>query len=99
MTFMKQTTLVQHLQHQQKFLGATGEFTTLMNEILAAAKIISLEVNKAGIGGDMLGVTGNINVHGEEVQKLDEFANSTFVNVVEKSGTYCSGHRRNLQKI
>ena len=90
MTFMKQTTLVQHLQHQQKLLGATGEFTTLMNEILVAAKIISLEVNKAGIGGDMLGVTGNINVHGEEVQKLDEFANSTFANIVEKSGTVCA---------
>ena len=90
MTFMKQTTLVQHLQHQQKSLGATGEFTTLMNEILVAAKIISLEVNKAGIGGDMLGVTGNINVHGEEVQKLDEFANSTFANIVEKSGTVCA---------
>jgi len=89
-TFMKQTTLVQHLQHQQKLLGATGEFTTLMNEILVAAKIISLEVNKAGIGGDILGVTGNINVHGEEVQKLDEFANSTFVNIVEKSGTVCA---------
>ncbi|HIB42954.1 MAG TPA: class 1 fructose-bisphosphatase [Nitrospinaceae bacterium] len=87
---MKQTTLVQHLQHQQKLLGATGEFTTLMNEILVAAKIISLEVNKAGIGGDMLGVTGNINVHGEEVQKLDEFANSTFANIVEKSGTVCA---------
>ncbi|HIA31813.1 MAG TPA: class 1 fructose-bisphosphatase, partial [Nitrospinaceae bacterium] len=64
--------------------------TTLMNEILVAAKIISLEVNKAGIGGDMLGVTGNINVHGEEVQKLDEFANSTFANIVEKSGTVCA---------
>ena len=87
---MKQTTLVQHLQYQQKLLGATGEFTTLMNEILVAAKIISLEVNKAGIGGDMLGVTGNINVHGEEVQKLDEFANSTFANIVEKSGTVCA---------
>ena len=87
---MEQTTLVQHLQHQQKFLGATGEFTRLMNEILVAAKIISLEVNKAGIGGDILGVTGNINVYGEEVQKLDEFANATFVNIMGKSGTVCA---------
>ena len=90
LNLMEQTTLVQHLQHQQKFLGATGEFTSLMNEILVAAKIISLEVNKAGIGGHILGVTGNINVHGEEVQKLDEFANSTFVNIVGKSGTVCA---------
>jgi len=87
---MEQTTLVQHLQQQQKFLGATGEFTSLMNEILVAAKIISLEVNKAGIGGHILGVTGNINVHGEEVQKLDEFANSIFVNIIGKSGKVCA---------
>ena len=87
---MEQTTLVQHLQHQQKFLGATGEFTSLMNEILVAAKFISLEVNKAGIGGHILGVTGNINIHGEEVQKLDEFANLTFVNILRKSGTVCA---------
>ena len=87
---MEQTTLVQHLQNQQKFIGATGEFTSLMNEILVAAKIISLEVNKAGIGGHILGVTGNVNVHGEEVQKLDEFANSTFINIIGKSGTVCA---------
>ena len=87
---MKQTTLVQHLQHQQKFLGATGEFTSLMNEILVAAKIISLEVNKAGIGGHILGVTGKTNVHGEEVQKLDELANDTFVSIMSQSGTICA---------
>ncbi len=85
------TTLVQHLQHQEKrFLGATGEFTSMMNEIVVAAKIISLEVNKAGIGGLILGVTGSVNVHGEEVQKLDEFANSTFLNILTKSGTVCA---------
>ena len=88
---MNKTTLVQHLQHQEKkFLGATGEFTSMMNEIVVAAKIISLEVNKAGIGGHILGVTGNVNVHGEEVQKLDEFANSTFLNILSKSGTVCA---------
>jgi len=88
---MEQITLVQHLQQQQKkFLGATGEFTSLMNEILVAAKIISLEVNKAGIGGHILGVTGSVNVHGEEVQKLDNFANSTFVNIMSKSRTVCA---------
>ena len=88
---LEQTTLVQHLQHQQKkSLGATGEFTSLMNEILVAAKIISLEVNKAGIGGHILGVTGKVNVHGEEIQKLDDFANSTFVRIIGQSGTVCA---------
>ena len=88
---MEQTTLVQHLQQQQKmFLGATGEFTSLMNAILVAAKIISLEVNKAGIGGHIIGVTGRVNVHGEEVQKLDEFANATFINIMSKSRAVCA---------
>ncbi len=95
---MERTTLVQHLQNQQKFLGATGEFTSLMNEILVAAKIISLEVNKAGIGGDILGLTGSVNVHGEEVQKLDEFANSTFVNILSKSGAVCAITSEEMEK-
>ena len=95
---MERTTLVQHLQNQQQFLGATGEFSSLMNEILVAAKIISLEVSKAGIGGDILGLTGSINVYGEEVQKLDEFANSTFVNIISKSGTVCAITSEEIEK-
>jgi len=88
---MKQTTVVQHVQEQEKkFLGATGELASLMNEILAGAKIISLELNKAGIGGDILGATGTRNVHGEAVQKLDDLANSTFLSIISKSGTVCA---------
>ena len=68
---MQRTTLVQHVRHQERINpGATGEFTSLMNEIMVASKIVSLEVNKAGIGEDILGLTGKINVQGEEVQKL-----------------------------
>jgi len=88
---MKQTTVVQHVQEQEKkFLGATGELASLMSEILAGAKIISLELNKAGIGGDILGATGTRNVHGEAVQKLDDLANSTFLSIITKSGTVCA---------
>ena len=88
---MERTTLVQHIRQQErKTPGATGEFTSLINEILVAAKIVSREVNKAGIGEDILGLTGKINVQGEEVQKLDEFANSRFVHIVGNSGTVCA---------
>ena len=88
---MKQTTVVQHVQEQEKkFLGATGELASLMNEILVGAKIISLELNKAGIGGDILGATGTRNIHGEAVQKLDDLANSTFLSIISKSGTVCA---------
>lgn len=88
---MERTTLVQHIRKQEyKIPGATGEFTSLINEIIVATKIISLEVNKAGIGGDIFGLTGKINVHGEAVQKLDEFSNITLTNIIGNSGTVCA---------
>ncbi len=88
---MQHTTLVQHIRQQEKANpGATGEFTSLMNEIMVAGKIISLEVNSAGIGEDIWGLTGKINVQGEEVKKLDEFSDITFTTIIGQSGTVCA---------
>lgn len=88
---MERTTLVQHIRQREKETpGATGEFTSLMNEIMVAGKIISLQVNSAGIGEDILGLTGKINVQGEEVKKLDEFSDITFTKLIGQSGTVCA---------
>lgn len=88
---MDKVTLVQFIRAQEKLVaGATGEFTGLMNEILVAAKFVSLQVNSAGIGADILGLTGEVNVQGEEVQKLDEYANNTFIKVMSGSGSICA---------
>ena len=88
---MLRTTLVQHIREQEKLNpNATGMFTNLMYEILVAAKFVSLEVNKAGIGESIFGLTGEINVHGEEVQKLDRYANETFIKTVANSGSVCA---------
>lgn len=88
---MERTTLVQHIRKEEKRVpGATGEFTSLMHDILVAAKIISAEVNKAGIGEHILGLTGETNIQGEEVQKLDEYANNIFIKIVTDSGTVCA---------
>lgn len=88
---MQRTTLVQHIRQQEKVTpGATGEFTSLMNEVMVAAKIISLEVNSAGIGEDVFGLTGKINIQGEEVKKLDEFSDITFTTIIGQSGTVCA---------
>ncbi len=96
---MERTTLVQHIRQQErKNPGATGEFSNLMHEIMVAAKIVSLEVNKAGIGEDILGLTGQINVYGEQVQKLDEFANATFLKIITQSGTVCAVTSEELAK-
>ena len=65
--------------------GATGEFTSLINAITLAVRIIHTRVRAAGLAG-MLGYTGETNVQGEEVQKLDAFANDVLVTVLERSG-------------
>lgn len=73
------------LEEERRFPGATGEFTALLNDIATVAKIISREVNKAGLA-DILGVTGRRNVSGEAVQKLDEFANETMLKILGPTG-------------
>ena len=88
---MLRTTLVQHIREQEKKNpNATGMFTNLMYEILVAAKFVSLEVNKAGIGESIFGLTGETNVHGEDVQKMDRYANDTFIKTVGNSGCVCA---------
>ena len=64
-------TLTEHILNQERENPeATGAFTTLINELIVAAKIISRQVNKAGLV-DILGPTGTINVQEEQVQKLE----------------------------
>ncbi len=82
----KGTTLTRFLiEEQREHPEATGDFSELLAELTTAAKIIAREVNKAGLA-DILGITGRINVHGEAVQKLDEFANATIIRTVDHTG-------------
>jgi fructose-1,6-bisphosphatase I len=82
-------TLERHiLEEQRAHAGATGEFTRLFQQIALAGKIIGSRVNQAGLAG-ILGVTGETNVQGETVQKLDIFANNTLIHVLEAGGQVC----------
>jgi fructose-1,6-bisphosphatase I len=54
-----------------------------------SAKIINREVNKAGLV-NALGATGEVNIQGERVQRLDEFANKVLIHRMERSGTLCA---------
>ncbi|NKB67790.1 MAG: class 1 fructose-bisphosphatase [Candidatus Latescibacteria bacterium] len=86
----KGTTLTRFLiEEQRRFPQATGDFTALLAALTTAGKIIAQEVNKAGLG-ESLGLAGHANVHGEEVQKLDDYANDTIINAVEHTG-YLAG--------
>ena len=82
-------TLEQHvLAAQRKVPEATGDLTGLFSQISLAAKIISSQVSKAGLA-NVLGLTGETNVQGEEVKKLDIFANEVLVRCVQQGGTVC----------
>jgi len=80
-------TLTQHILHKQEdHPDASGELTALLTQIGVAGKLIQAKVRRAGII-EIWGATGDTNVQGETVQKLDRIANDTFVDVLKRSGT------------
>ena len=82
-------TIARHIiEEQSKHPGATGELSKLLHDLSLAAKVISLEVNKAGLA-DILGFTGDNNVHGEQVKKLDIFAHDMMVKAMDHGGHLC----------
>jgi fructose-1,6-bisphosphatase I len=85
------TTITEHLlQSEEEFPAATGQFTQLLNELITGAKLISREINKAGLMADILGLTGDTNVQGERVRRLDEFADQVFIWRMQRSGLLCA---------
>src|SRR5829696_4868987 len=77
------------IQQLREYPGATGELSSLLRDIGLAAKRVNVEVNKAGLV-DILGDAGTVNVQGEEVKKLDVFANDQFTGVL-RHGISCAG--------
>jgi fructose-1,6-bisphosphatase I len=76
------------LDLQRLHPSASGDFTSLLNDISFAAKVVNAEVNQAGLV-DILGATGDENVQGEVVQKLDEYANKVFLRCMGTRGQVC----------
>src|SRR2546422_2430875 len=70
------------LMQQQAHPGATGEFSLLLSQIALAAKTIACELSHAGLV-DVLGSTGEINIQGEDTQKLDTISNNAFLQAFE----------------
>ncbi len=86
---VKFNTLARHIyEEERKYPDATGELSDLLHDLSLAAKVISLEVNKAGLV-DILGFTGDQNVHGENVKKLDIFANDMMIKAMDHGGHLC----------
>jgi fructose-1,6-bisphosphatase I len=77
------------IQEEKGYPNASGDLSKLLRDIGLASKIINREVNKAGLV-DILGKIGKENIQGEEVFKLDEFANDTLISFL-KNGGQCAG--------
>uniref|UniRef100_A0A915HTY4 Fructose-1,6-bisphosphatase isozyme 2 n=1 Tax=Romanomermis culicivorax TaxID=13658 RepID=A0A915HTY4_ROMCU len=76
------------LSEQRKVPGASGDLTTLLQNILTAVKAISSAVRKAGMA-QLHGIAGSTNVQGEEVKKLDVLSNDLMINMITNSFTAC----------
>ena len=76
------------IRRQKDFPFASGELTGLLRDIGVAAKIVNREVNKAGLVS-ILGKAGSENASGEDVQKLDLYANEKLIDCLKNSGECC----------
>jgi fructose-1,6-bisphosphatase I len=77
------TTLVRFLAQQQRlYPKARGELTEVMVQLSTVAKIIASYARRAALLG-IKGETGETNVQGEEVEKLDRLSNDAFMEAFE----------------
>ena len=83
------TTIERHLLEQQsKYPGATGELTQLLYDIALCGKLIAAKVIQAGLTG-ILGSANERNVQGEDVQRMDKFADETMFRINDHTGRLC----------
>jgi fructose-1,6-bisphosphatase I len=85
------------IQKQAACPGATGEFSSLLSQIGLVGKLIAQDLRRAGLI-NILGTTGEINVQGETVKKLDEIANETFLKAFHHSGLVCALASEEMEK-
>lgn len=77
------------IDKQQDFPGSSGEFSKLLSAIRLASKIVSNQVNKAGLLSYIVGAAGSDNIQGEAQQKLDVYANNQFIKALTARKVVC----------
>jgi fructose-1,6-bisphosphatase I len=87
--FKKNQTLGEFIiENQASFKFSSGELSSLLNSIRLAAKVVNHEVNKAGLV-DIIGNAGDVNIQGENQQKLDVYANDKFIQTLTNRNIVC----------
>jgi fructose-1,6-bisphosphatase I len=80
------TSLQAHiLAEEEKYPGASGDFTWIISAISLAAKMIALKVRHARLQ-DVLGEQGATNIQGETQQKMDVIANDLIMRALGDRG-------------
>ncbi|MFP4008215.1 MAG: class 1 fructose-bisphosphatase [Spirulinaceae cyanobacterium] len=93
------TTLSRHvLQQLQSFSPEAQDLSAIMNRLALAGKLISRRLSRAGLLENALGFTGDVNVQGESVKKMDVFANDVFISVFKQSGLVCRLASEEMEK-
>jgi fructose-1,6-bisphosphatase I len=92
------TTLTRFIiETQAGYPAATGEFSALLAQIGLAGKMVANDLRRAGLI-NILGLTGETNVQGEAVKKLDAIANENVVKVFQYSGLVCALASEEMEK-
>jgi fructose-1,6-bisphosphatase I len=76
------------LMEQERFPDSSGALTSLLYDLALAGKLIASRTQRAGLA-DILGSAGHENVQGEEVQKLDVYAQRTIYQLNDHTGRLC----------
>ena len=77
------------IDEQKDFPGSSGDLSRILSGIRLAGKIVSQQINKAGLASNILGAVGSENVQGEEQQKLDVYADIQFIKALRARGVVC----------
>jgi len=82
-------TVQRHILEQERaHPHASGDLTALLWDLTIAAKLISHQVNRGGLG-DIFGETGEENVTGDLVRRLDRIAQDTIYRAMDHGGHLC----------
>ena len=93
------TTLSRHvLQQFSSYTTEAQDVSAIMNRLALAGKLIARRLSRAGLMAGALGFTGETNVQGESVKKMDVYANDVFISVFKQSGLVCRLASEEMEK-
>jgi fructose-1,6-bisphosphatase I len=79
-------TIERHILEEQTYHPeATGVLTNLLYDLALAGKVIASKTTRAGLA-EILGRTEDINIQGEQIMKLDRFADLTIFRLNDHTG-------------